>query len=124
MVCLLLVFVELIGMYNGIKKLNISRIQRYENKVKEIKAYIINKRNKHSNRLLAKARLAYYKKRYEYDIGAIMIYFTKGIKAEYLQKWTGKFYRFALMIKLIIFEVLIVSLQMLPKTQLMLMSSA
>lgn len=97
-------------MFNGIKKLKLHRIQLYENKVKEIKAYIINHKNRHSNRLKAKARLNYYKRRYEYDMGAMMIYFTKGIKAEYLQKWTGRFYRFALMMKLIVFEIFIVSL--------------
>jgi presenilin-like A22 family membrane protease len=55
-------------------------------------------------------------------MGAMMIYFTKGIKVEHLSKWTGRYYRFALMIKLVLFEILIVSLQMLPKTQLLLMS--
>lgn len=124
MVCLLLVFVEIIGMFHGIKKLKLERIQRYENKVKEIKAYIINKKNKLSYRLQAKARLNYYKRRYEYDMGSMMIYFTKGIKAQYLQKWTGRFYRFALLMKLIVFEIFIVSLQMLPKSQLMLMTTA
>lgn len=55
-------------------------------------------------------------------MGAMMIYFTKGIKVQHLEKWTGRYYRFALMMKLVMFEILIVSLQMLPKTQLMLMT--
>jgi hypothetical protein len=109
-------------MYNGIRVLNLKKIENFENKVKEIQEYIVDQRNKHSSRKKAKARLNYYKRRYEYDMGAMMIYFTKGIKVKHLAKWTGRFYRFALMMKLVIFEILIVSLQMLPKTQLMLMS--
>lgn len=124
MLCLLLVFMEIINMVNGIRNLDLILIERYEKKVKKIQDYIIDKTNTRSNRLLAKNRLNYYKMRYEYELGAKMIYFTKGIQAKYLQKWTGRFYRFALMVKLIFFEILIVSLQMLPKTQLMLMTSA
>jgi hypothetical protein len=67
-------------MFNGIRTLKLHRIRNYESKVKEIKEYIVNKRNKHSSRLKAKARLMYYKRRYTYDMGAMMLYFTKGIK--------------------------------------------
>jgi hypothetical protein len=56
-----------------------------------------------------------YKKRYEYSLGSMMIFFTRGIKPENLEKWTGRYFRFAIMLKLTLYEVFIVSLQQLPK---------
>jgi hypothetical protein len=68
--------------------------------------------------------MMYYRRRYDYDMGAMMMFFTKGIKVKHLVKWTGRYYRFALIMKLVLFEIFIVSLQMLPKTQLFLMTTA
>jgi hypothetical protein len=55
-------------------------------------------------------------------MGAMTIYFTKGIKVNHLKKVTGRYYRFALMLKLVLFELFIVSIQQMPMLQLVLMS--
>lgn len=120
--CLTLVLIEIISMFEGLRKLNLNKITNYETKVNEIKEYIVDKSKSHTNRLNAKSRLMYYKRRYEYDLGAMILFFTKGIKVQHLKKWTGRYYRFALIMKLVLFEIMIVSLQMMPKTQLMLMT--
>jgi hypothetical protein len=48
-------------------------------------------------------------------MGSMMGFFTKDFKVQYLETFSGKYYRFALMMKIIFFELLIVSLQMIPR---------
>jgi len=43
------------------------------------------------------------------------IFFTKGIKVKHLKKFTGRYYRFSLMLKLVLFEIIVVCSQMLPR---------
>ena len=97
-------------MYDGLVKLDVDKFEKYENKIDELKKYIVDQNNSVDNRTKAKARMMYYRRRFEYDQGSMMIFFTKGIKAQYLKKFTGKYYRFALMAKLVLFELLVVSM--------------
>ncbi len=97
-------------MYDGLVKLDVNKYERFEKKIEELKKYIVDTSNSVENRTQAKARMMYYRRRFEYDQGSLMIFFTKGIKATYLKKFTGKYYRFALMIKLVLFELFVVSL--------------
>ena len=112
---------EVYFMYQGIKKLDIDKIEKYEEKVKSLKEKILNKKYSNSYKMSVKAKLIYYNKRYDYDMGAMMIFFTRGIKPKNLRKWTGRYFRFAMMLKLTVFEILIVSLQQLSYLQLVLM---
>ena len=87
-----------------------------------IKKEVIDKTKSIEYRTEAKRRMMYAIKRYEYSMGSMMIFFTKDIKVEHLEKFSGRYFRFALIMKLVLFEIMIVSLQMLPRFQLGMMT--
>lgn len=119
--CFILLSIEIINMYSGIKYLRVKTIEKYESKVAELKKQMLEPKMSEQNKLKIKARLLYYKRRYTYKMGSMMIYFTRGIKPHHLRKLSGRYYRFVLMLKYTLFEVLIVSLQALPLLQLSLL---
>lgn len=122
MICLCLVFVEVFMMWEGLRTLEVSKIIAYDTKTKKIKEKIVDAKRNEEYRKAAESRLAYYNKRYQYHFGSMMTYYVQGIKPEILQTWTGKYHRFLLILKMFVFEVLIVSLQTAPIVQLVLMS--
>ena len=120
-ICLTLVVIEVVLIYQQIHTLNFVKIQKFHKKVESIKDYIKNEKDTIKNRKAAKERLNYYKLRFEYRYGAMLRFFIEGIKPEKLNTFIGRYLKFFMMLKLVIFEVLIVSLQMLPKAQITLL---
>jgi hypothetical protein len=115
------VLVEIYLMYAGIRDLNINTVKMFQDRVVSLQKKVVDKSKPRSYRFAAKQKMNHFKKTYEYRLGSMMIFFTRGIKPENLKKWTGKYFRFAMMLKLTLYEVLIVSLQQLPTTQITLL---
>jgi hypothetical protein len=70
----------------------------------------------------AKKKIKHYQGIYNYRNGAMLSFFIKGIKPQYLKTFSGRYHRFLLIFKLVLNEILIVSLQMLPRTQIALLT--
>lgn len=80
--CFILVFVEIVFMFEGLVNLDTSLYEKYEAKIDELKKFIIDQQNNTiEDRTKAKERLMYYRRRFEYDQGSMRIFFTKGLKA-------------------------------------------
>jgi len=102
-------------MFEGLRTLDVKVVERYERKIASLKKMIVDPQMTKSVKLQAKDRIMYYKRRYTYKMGSMRIFFTKKIKAKHLKTISGKYYRFALVLKLVLFEIIVVSGQMLPK---------
>jgi hypothetical protein len=96
-------------MYEGLRTLDLKKIEKFQTKTESMKKQLLDPNKSKTFKLQVKTRLMYYKRRYTYDMGSMKIYFTKGIKVEHLKTISGKYYRFALVMKLVLFELLIVS---------------
>ena len=101
-------------MGEGLRTLEVSKIEAFEKKTKKIKERIVDSKRPEEYRKAAENRLAYYNKRFSYHFGSMKIYYVQGIKPEILNTWTGKYHRFVLILKMFVFEILIVSLQTAP----------
>lgn len=98
------------------------RLAKYQSKLTEIRKEVLDKTKDLDYRMEAKRRMMYAIKRFEYSMGSMMVFFIKDIKVEHLEKFSGRYFRFALIMKLVLFEIMIVSLQMLPRFQLGIMT--
>ena len=121
---LLLVFLvicEVIGFYLTLKNLDCQFLVSFEKIYAQIEQSIRKEdiREKLKNRY--KEKIQIYEDKKKYKMGVCALFFTQGIKPKKLNQFLAKWLRFMILVKMIFFEVMIVSLQNLPKFNICLM---